>query len=100
MLEATDLMHEAYLRLVGVAEPRVYRDRRHFFAAAATGMRQILVDQSPAQADRKARGRAAAPGGRFPLTNYRHRPGRENCNLKTSCCLMEPWADVWQVTVT
>ena len=45
-LEATALVHEAYLRLVGVAEPRAYRDRRHFFAAAATAMRRILIDQA------------------------------------------------------
>jgi len=45
-LEATALVHEAYLRLVGVAEPRVYRDRRHFFAAAASAMRRILIDQA------------------------------------------------------
>jgi RNA polymerase sigma factor (TIGR02999 family) len=45
-LEATALVHEAYVRLVGVAEPRVYRDRRHFFAAAASAMRRILIDQA------------------------------------------------------
>jgi len=45
-LEATGLVHEAYVRLVGVAEPRVYRDRRHFFAAAASAMRRILIDQA------------------------------------------------------
>jgi RNA polymerase sigma factor (TIGR02999 family) len=45
-LEATALVHEAYLRLVGVAEPRVYRDRRHFFAVAAGAMRRILIDQA------------------------------------------------------
>jgi RNA polymerase sigma factor (TIGR02999 family) len=45
-LEATALVHEAYLRLVGVGEPRVYRDRRHFFATAATAMRRILIDQA------------------------------------------------------
>src|SRR5215471_14021376 len=45
-LEATALVHEAYIRLVGVAEPRVYRDRRHFFAAAARAMRRILIDQA------------------------------------------------------
>jgi RNA polymerase sigma factor (TIGR02999 family) len=39
-------VHEAYIRLVGVAEPRVYRDRRHFFAAAASAMRRILIDQA------------------------------------------------------
>lgn len=45
-LEPTALVHEAYLRLVGAAEPGVYRDRSHFFAAAATAMRRILVDQA------------------------------------------------------
>jgi RNA polymerase sigma factor (TIGR02999 family) len=45
-LEATALVHEAYLRLIGVAEPRAYRDRRHFFAAAASAMRHILIDQA------------------------------------------------------
>jgi RNA polymerase sigma factor (TIGR02999 family) len=45
-LEATALVHEAYLRLVGAAEPRVYRDRCHFFAAAAGAMRRILIDQA------------------------------------------------------
>lgn len=41
-------MHEAYLRLVGSqaesAEPRTYKDRGHFFAAAATAMRRIIID--------------------------------------------------------
>jgi RNA polymerase sigma factor (TIGR02999 family) len=45
-LDATALVHEAYIRLVGVAEPRVYRDRRHFFAAAASAMRRILIDRA------------------------------------------------------
>jgi RNA polymerase sigma factor (TIGR02999 family) len=45
-LQATALVHEAYLRLVGIAEPRAYRDRCHFFAAAATAMRRILIDHA------------------------------------------------------
>jgi RNA polymerase sigma factor (TIGR02999 family) len=45
-LDATALVHEAYVRLVGAAEPHVYRDRCHFFAAAAGAMRQILIDQA------------------------------------------------------
>jgi RNA polymerase sigma factor (TIGR02999 family) len=39
-------VHEAYLRLVGSVQPPVYRDRRHFFAAAASAMRRILIDQA------------------------------------------------------
>jgi RNA polymerase sigma factor (TIGR02999 family) len=45
-LDATALVHEAYIRLIGVAEPRAYRDRRHFFAAAASAMRRILIDRA------------------------------------------------------
>jgi RNA polymerase sigma factor (TIGR02999 family) len=45
-LQATALVHEAYLRLVGQQEPRSYQDRGHFFAAAAAAMRRILVDNA------------------------------------------------------
>jgi RNA polymerase sigma factor (TIGR02999 family) len=45
-LQATALVHEAYLRLVVPTEPRVYRDRHHFFAAAASAMRRILIDKA------------------------------------------------------
>jgi RNA polymerase sigma factor (TIGR02999 family) len=45
-LEATALVHEAYLRLVGQSEAQAYRDRSHFFAAAATAMRRILIDRA------------------------------------------------------
>jgi RNA polymerase sigma factor (TIGR02999 family) len=45
-LEATALVHEAYLRLVGTKTPRCYADRSHFFAAAASAMRRILIDQA------------------------------------------------------
>jgi RNA polymerase sigma factor (TIGR02999 family) len=45
-LQATALVHEAYLRLVGRAEPVAYKDRGHFFAVAAAAMRRILVDNA------------------------------------------------------
>lgn len=45
-LQATALVHEAYLRLVGAAEPRHWDGRGHFFAAAAEAMRQILVEHA------------------------------------------------------
>lgn len=44
-LQATALVHEAYLRLVGNAEIR-WDGRSHFFAAAAEAMRRILVDHA------------------------------------------------------
>jgi RNA polymerase sigma factor (TIGR02999 family) len=43
-LEATALVHEAYLRLVNVDEARHWNSRGHFFAAAAEAMRRILVE--------------------------------------------------------
>src|SRR5262245_1879547 len=45
-LDATALVHEAYLRLVGPADARRWDDRGHFFAAAATAMRRILIDNA------------------------------------------------------
>ena len=44
-LQATALVHEAYLRLVG-DEPRSWDNRGHFFAAAAEAMRRILIDNA------------------------------------------------------
>jgi RNA polymerase sigma factor (TIGR02999 family) len=43
-LQATALVHEAYLRLVDVDKARHWDSRRHFFAAAAESMRRILVE--------------------------------------------------------
>ncbi|MCP3961835.1 MAG: sigma-70 family RNA polymerase sigma factor [bacterium] len=42
---ATELVHEAYLRLFGGEQPR-YTDRRHFFATAAIAMRRLLVEHA------------------------------------------------------
>jgi RNA polymerase sigma factor (TIGR02999 family) len=43
-LQATALVHEAYLRLVGGGQPQEWNSRGHFFAAAAEAMRRILVE--------------------------------------------------------
>jgi RNA polymerase sigma factor (TIGR02999 family) len=43
-LQATALVHEAYLRLVGPADNQRWENRGHFFAAAAEAMRRILVE--------------------------------------------------------
>lgn len=45
-LDATALVHEAYLRLVGAESERLFADRQHFFRAAATAMRRILIDRA------------------------------------------------------
>jgi RNA polymerase sigma factor (TIGR02999 family) len=54
-LQATALVHEAYLRLVG-DEPRGWENRGHFFAAAAEAMRRILVDIARRKKSRKGGG--------------------------------------------
>jgi RNA polymerase sigma factor (TIGR02999 family) len=45
-LQATALVHEAYLRLVIGDEAKHWDSRRHFFAAAAEAMRRILIDRA------------------------------------------------------
>jgi RNA polymerase sigma factor (TIGR02999 family) len=45
-LQATALVHEAWLRLVGSSEPRRFQGRGHFLAAAATAMRRIVIDNA------------------------------------------------------
>jgi RNA polymerase sigma factor (TIGR02999 family) len=54
-LEATALVHEAYLRLVGSEEPH-WTGRTHFFAAAAEAMRRILVDNARRKRSQKRGG--------------------------------------------
>lgn len=69
-LDTTALVHEAYLKLVDQSRA-AWRDRSHFFAVAATAMRQILVD--------RARRRGAAKRGRTlrPATLDEELPGVE-----------------------
>jgi RNA polymerase sigma factor (TIGR02999 family) len=45
-LQATALVHDAYLRLVGNGPARGWSGRGHFFAAAATAMRRILIGRA------------------------------------------------------
>jgi RNA polymerase sigma factor (TIGR02999 family) len=69
-LDATALVHEAYLRLVGDSRD-AWDNRRHFFAAAAEAMRRILVEQ----ARRKGR--------------VRHGGGKKRIDLEEACSLVE-----------
>ena len=57
-LQATALVHEAYLRLVGTEPARRWNSRGHFFAAAAEAMRRILVEHA------RRKGRVRHGGGR------------------------------------
>ena len=70
-LQATGLVHEAYLRLVGDEDPG-WKGRGHFFGAAALAMRRILVEQ----ARRKAR--------------LRHGGGLERVDLEQAEPVIEP----------
>src|SRR5262249_38085133 len=45
-LQATSLVHEAYIRLVDVEKAQHWNSRGHFFAAAAEAMRRILVENA------------------------------------------------------
>jgi len=52
-LQATALVHDAYLRLTG-GEKEKWQNRRHFFAAAAEAMRHILIDRARSRCLRKS----------------------------------------------
>jgi hypothetical protein len=62
-LQATALVHEAYLRLVDVQKAQFWNSRGHFFAAAAEAMRRILVES--------ARRKRAAPRGACQTAFFR-----------------------------
>src|SRR6266851_1283958 len=57
-LQATALVHEAYIRLVDVDKAQHWDSRAHFFAAAAEAMRRILIDSA------RRKGRLKRGGGR------------------------------------
>jgi RNA polymerase sigma factor (TIGR02999 family) len=75
-LDATALVHEAYLRLVGGANSVHWDSRGHFFAAAAEAMRRILVEQ----ARRKSRKKHGGGMSRVDLDDAATSPGE--CNLE------------------
>jgi RNA polymerase sigma factor (TIGR02999 family) len=55
-LQATALVHEAYLRLVDTDQTQVWNSRGHFFAAAAEAMRRILIENARGKARQKRGG--------------------------------------------
>jgi RNA polymerase sigma factor (TIGR02999 family) len=71
-LQATALVHEAYLRLVKGERPATWNGRGHFFGAAAEAMRRILVE--------RARGRR----------RVRHGGGRRRVDLDEACPVSRP----------
>ncbi|HJZ60384.1 MAG TPA: ECF-type sigma factor [Gemmataceae bacterium] len=79
-LQATALVHEAYIRLVGGGQTQGWDGRRHFFAAAAEAMRRILVEA----ARRKQRLKHGGDRKRVPADSSKPRLGRR----PTTC---SPW---------
>ena len=59
--QTTELIHEAYLKMAGQGEQN-WQNRAHFFAVAATAMRQILVDYA------RSKNRSKRGGGQFRVT--------------------------------
>jgi RNA polymerase sigma factor (TIGR02999 family) len=55
-LQATALVHEAYIRLVDVEKAQRWDSRRHFFAAAAETMRRLLIESARREARLKRGG--------------------------------------------
>lgn len=55
-LQATALVHEAYIRLVDVDKTQHWQSRGHFFAAAAEAMRRILIEEARRKKSLKAGG--------------------------------------------
>jgi RNA polymerase sigma factor (TIGR02999 family) len=78
-LQATALVHEAYLRLIGPSPPvatgGLFANRGHFFAAAAEAIRRILVEQARHK------------------NRVRHGGGRRRIDLDEACSLVEPPSD-------
>ena len=80
-VQATVLVHEAYIRLVDVEKARHWDSRRHFFGAAAEAIRRILV-------------KAARRKGRV-----RHGGGRRRVDGNEAVSLVEPPQDTWVALV-
>ena len=76
-LQATALVHEAYLRLVDVERAQHWDSRGHFFAAAAEAMRRILVDN----ARRKASSRRGGDRQRIDLLDLADQPDDNRLDL-------------------
>ena len=66
-LQATALVHDAYIRLVDTEQARHWNSRGHFFAAAAEAMRRILVDNAK-------RKKAARRGGHAAMLRWSRHP--------------------------
>ena len=76
-LQATGLVHEAYIRLVDVEKAQLWNSRGHFFGAAAEAMRRILIEQ----ARHKRTLKADATRERGDLSNFAAEPPTDLLDL-------------------
>ncbi len=76
-LQATALVHEAYVRLVDVEKAQHWNSRGHFFAAAAEAMRRILVDK----ARRKNAAKHGGDWARIEMPDIESNTGSKSDNL-------------------
>ena len=99
-LQATALVHEAYLRLVGDAEVS-WANRAHFFAAAAEAMRRILIEHARGRARLKRGGDGGHAPVRRPLNvldlAQEHDPAQILTLDEAICRLSEQDLDAAQV---
>lgn len=89
-LDATDLVHEAYLRLVDQTQVD-WRDRGHFFAVAARAMRQITVDHS-------RRRRAGKRGGESVRTTLGDPPAHQAVSIEEILAIDQALKRIEQVS--
>jgi RNA polymerase sigma factor (TIGR02999 family) len=75
-LQPTELVHEAYLRLIGIPSDDAWKGRGHFFAAAAEAMRRIVIEHA-----RKRRNRERLLGKPLPLEHLPQRVKMSNADL-------------------
>ncbi len=96
-LQATALVHEAYLRLVDQEQAQHWNSRGQFFAAAAEAMRRILVDR--ARDKRRLKRGGGASGSTSTWGRSRITPWTTTCSSSTlrwsSSKLTIPWAPAW-----
>ena len=79
-LQATALVHEAYLRLVP-EDNLAWADRAHFFAVAAKSMRQVLIDRARARHAQKRGGLMAPVTLNDELPIRREGPGKADATI-------------------
>jgi len=75
-LQPTELVNEAYVRIMRPASPAQWNDRSHFFAVASTAMRRVLVDHARRKASAKRNGGVQVDHDVDAMAGGEHSPER------------------------